>query len=377
MSAILAHPFARRADRARPARPLIVAMDPPWSQRNRFITLFRAAVESTGARVVPFSWTWRSLFACDVVVLHWPRTFFDAAVPRRRAVKALLKLLVLRWIGRGRLVWVVHNLDHHEAGGSAMARPFVRLVDGFLFLSQASVALFDARHSPSPAAVGVVSAHGCYEGLTRPRAWSRPAEDGLRLLHFGLVRAYKNLDTLMLRLQDWSPADVRLTIVGARIDRAVADRIDDAGRTRPDLLTVDLRDDPLDEAELEGIIDAHHAVILPYREILNSGSAMLALSRHRPVIAPAIGAMPELRDAVGADWVHLYDGALSTGTLRRAAAWVRDTERTAPDLGGHGWDRVARDLGLLFDQVAPPRPGPAAAGRRPGSRRAVSAGRLA
>src|SRR5207244_11676313 len=87
-------------------RSTIVAMDPAASARNDFVNRFRTALESRGATVVPFPWPWKSLFSCDVVLLHWPRTFFDPGVPKRRAIKALAKLLAFRWIARGRLLWV-------------------------------------------------------------------------------------------------------------------------------------------------------------------------------------------------------------------------------------------------------------------------------
>jgi glycosyltransferase involved in cell wall biosynthesis len=44
--------------------------------------------------------------------------------------------------------------------------------------------------------------------------------------------------------------------------------------------------------------------VLPFRDILTSGSAILALSHGRPVIAPALGCLPE---TLPADATILYD----------------------------------------------------------------------
>src|SRR3546814_10110494 len=59
------------------------------------------------------------------------------------------------------------------------------------------------------------------------------------------------------------------------------------------------------------ITDEADAVVLPYRDIVNSGSALLALSRFRPVIAPRLGSLIELQGQVGEDWLWLYDGPLT------------------------------------------------------------------
>jgi glycosyltransferase involved in cell wall biosynthesis len=59
-------------------------------------------------------------------------------------------------------------------------------------------------------------------------------------------------------------------------------------------------------------------VVLPFRDILTSGSAILALSHGRPVIAPAMGCLP---GTLPADATFLYDpdaeGALA-GAMREA-----------------------------------------------------------
>ena len=47
--------------------------------------------------------------------------------------------------------------------------------------------------------------------------------------------------------------------------------------------------------QLERFVDECDAVILPYRNVLNSGAAIFALSRLRPVMVPSLTSMLELR----------------------------------------------------------------------------------
>jgi len=50
----------------------------------------------------------------------------------------------------------------------------------------------------------------------------------------------------------------------------------------------------IDDAELQFFIRAADAVVLPFRDVLTSGSAILALSFGRPVVAPRIGNLVEI-----------------------------------------------------------------------------------
>src|SRR5690606_36127483 len=61
-------------------------------------------------------------------------------------------------------------------------------------------------------------------------------------------------------------------------------------------------------------------VVLPYREILNSGTALLALSFDRPVLLPEAGAGDELTRRVGSEWVCTYEHELSATDIERGLA---------------------------------------------------------
>ena len=71
--------------------------------------------------------------------------------------------------------------------------------------------------------------------------------------------------------------------------------------------------------------------MLPFSDIMHSGSAMLALSFNRPVLVPARGSLPELQMRVGSEWVRTYDGELTAAILKDAAAWAKSRKsRIAP-----------------------------------------------
>jgi hypothetical protein len=117
-------------------------------------------------------------------------------------------------------------------------------------------------------------------------------------------------------------------------------------------VVLDFRSIPLDDAELEAAIDGADAVVLPYKTIMNSGSALLALSRNRPVLAPNVGSLPEVRECVGADWLYLYDGDFREEVLRDFERWLRKTDRSVAPLGPYEFSRIGRDLRGFIDAMS-------------------------
>ena len=135
------------------------------------------------------------------------------------------------------------------------------------------------------------------------------------------------------------------------MDRSLADALlARVGRVQH--ITLDLRDTPISDAQFEAIVDSADAVVLPYRTILNSGAALFALSRNRPVLAPSIGSLPELRETVGSDWIYLYQGEFNQCVLIDFIAWTRRTKRSevAP-LASYAWSRIGGDLGKFIELI--------------------------
>ena len=66
-------------------------------------------------------------------------------------------------------------------------------------------------------------------------------------------------------------------------------------------------------------LPATDLVVLPYRDILNSGSAVLALSFDRPVLVPRRGSLGDLQNHVGRQWVRTYEGDIGAAELEAAS----------------------------------------------------------
>ena len=154
----------------------------------------------------------------------------------------------------------------------------------------------------------------------------------------GQIRRYKNVPHL-IRVFRESGVDATLLIAGKISPPELETEIRDAARGG-DRIVIDARFLPDDD--IAAALAAADLVILPYARIQNSGSAILAVSADRPVLVPQLGAMRELQEQLGDDWVRLYDGDLTSADLTRALEWsVASGRPDRAELGALDWDVIA------------------------------------
>ncbi len=320
-----------------------VYLRPAWGGANPYTGLFADALVAAGCDVQALrGWPRRG----GVVVLHWPDEFF-VHHGMKSAAKALLSLarLSVAKKRRGlRIFWVAHNVTPHANGGRSFGlarRGFFRLIDGIIFLSKSSRDEVLAAYPALENKPAVVLAHGIYPPVDTPPALKSPqANESVHLVLAGLLKRYKAPDLAARLVAAHEEGHVRLTIAGKCDDPALAQELTEIAGSSD---RVDLRFGFLDDADMERLIDEGDALLLPYQRILNSGSALMALSRYRPVIAPAIGSLPELRSQVGEGWLWLYDGAFDADKLRAAIAWLGSRRPSGPpNLKDHDWSTIGK-----------------------------------
>ena len=113
------------------------------------------------------------------------------------------------------------------------------------------------------------------------------------LLLFGRLGRYKGGAELLGAFARIDDPGLWLVIAGKQIDplAGLLAELPAAARARVVVL-----DRFVPDAELPQLFHASDMVVLPYRSSLTSGSAMLALSQARPVLAPALPGLAELLD---------------------------------------------------------------------------------
>ena len=280
-----------------------------------------------------FTWKGALTGSYDVLHVHWPERLTRS--PQRwkqPGVRLAFCILLLRLrLTRTPIVRTEHNVGPHEAGDRIEGQ-LLRWLDRWT-----TVAIqLNPTTAVDPRRQNVMIRLGHFRD--RFEHHEKPPADPGRLVYFGLIRPYKGVDRLLECMAEVADPDVTLRIVG-----------------RPqspywrDLVTAAVAADPRITALLEFVDDgtlvrevAQAAlVVLPFRELHNSATVLVALSLDRAVLVPRTPSTEALADEVGARWVHLFDGELTAQVLTAAL------DRTAASTAGGRPDLTDRDWSLI------------------------------
>ncbi len=192
--------------------------------------------------------------------------------------------------------------------------------------------------------------HGAFAHLARehPGGQAPPLEtDRPVVLCFGLMRPYKGIDVL---LEAWRGIeDAELWIVGMpRMDLAPL-----AAGAPPGVRFLARY---VDEDELAACFRRAQLVVLPYREIDQSGVLFTALAFGRPMLLSDVGGFPEIaatgaaRTVPAGDARELHD---ALGSLLADPVALGEMARAARDAaaGAYSWDAVARRTLELYEAL--------------------------
>jgi len=333
----------------------------PWTGRNPYLDLLYEQFP-LDVRVEDFSYSRALRCRYQIVHVHWPERVLSALPRARSIVRAVALLAVLVWLRmRGtKLVWTVHNLEHHELGGTIPAdvfwRLFTPLVTAVISLTEVGRTAirenFPRLRNPALAVVPIGTYRDVYPSPP-DRAAARAAlgipVDATVVAFVGLIRPYKNVPGLIEAFRQFPDDDVVLLVGGKPLKEAWGREVEAAAGGDP---RVRLHLDFLPPEHLLRHLAAADLVVLPFLEMFNSSSALLALSFDRPILVPDTSTMRELRDLVGASWVRCYEGHLDGTVLLETARKVQSEERSehAP-LEDFAWDRLAADTVAFYRQV--------------------------
>ncbi|GAA3597349.1 glycosyltransferase [Agrococcus terreus] len=313
----------------------------PAYRENPFLGMLLSGAKRDGAEIVDTR-TLDELAAAlavrpesTVLSVHWTN---PVAQSTRNPAIAVRNALQFRRILRSakaagaHVVWTVHNVLPHGARFPRIERWLHRLLAAQadrIHVMHPDTAALTAPHYRLPDDRVRLVPHPSYVGAVGPRADREVERARLGLgareaavLLLGQMRPYKGvLELIDAAGAAHRPGGLTLLLAGnATPDEAAA--IEAAIAARPGLRAVcQLR--YIDDAELPRWFAAADVVALPYRRILNSGSALLAATFGTPVLLPD---EPHLADLGAHDWVTLFSGA---DGLRAALEAVRVDDAAA------------------------------------------------
>jgi glycosyltransferase involved in cell wall biosynthesis len=239
-------------------------------------------------------------------------------------------------------------------GQVAATRRLVRRMDAVVVHSEHGAGRLQTELGMDADRVRVIP-HGAFDYLTRlPREEPLPPElaaaEGPVILFFGLLRPYKGLDVLLEAFRDVHGAE--LWIAGN--PRMPLEPLEEAARRADG--TVRFVPRFVRDEEIPALMRRADIVVLPYREIDQSGVLYAALPFGKPLVLSDVGGFSELAERHGAaSLVPPGDPDALAAELNRLLADDGERERLGAAAlraaeGAYSWDSVAeRTLALYRD----------------------------
>lgn len=344
-----------------------VLVFPDYRVANPYQTLLYANVDSGFNVQITADWQAALAQAADPIIfhLHWEDAIYrmapDIDAAHARAVAFVEAIDALKRRG-GQFLWTIHNVRPHDgrylAVHDALREALLPLADLILVHHPEALRIMREELDLPPAGCTVLP-HGNYcavyprlgPGRKERRAAAGFEADARVLLLFGRLDSYKGARNLLEAMARIDDPRLRLLIAGKAVDdpAALLDALPAAVRGR-----IDYRPGFVEPKEVAPLFDLADMVAAPYSAILTSGTAMLALSLGRPVLAPSLPGLREwLEDGANA---LLYaqsepDGleqaiermlALSTPDLEQLGARALETAHR------HPWEPVHHLLNGLY-----------------------------
>jgi beta-1,4-mannosyltransferase len=313
-------------------RSLDVLAWPAFRSENPYTSLLYRELEELGVPVAEFSASRLLTSAPAILHLHWPEMSVNVPALSRAFVRgtALLLLIGLARLRGTKVVWTVHNLHSHEGRHPRLERwfwrMFIPLVTGYISLSPGGGEAARHRFRTLRRRLGFVIPHGHFRSAYPASVSAQQARASLHLpVHapvyafVGQIRSYKNVPNLIRIFRELTNCNARLLVAGKPESLLIREQVLEAAAGDDRVV---LRLGHIPDEMVQVYLRACDLVVLPFTEVLNSGSALLALGFDRPVLVPLIGAMGELQ-SMAEDWVQTYDGSLSASELERAMLWAQ------------------------------------------------------
>ena len=279
---------------------------------NPYQRLFTEAIETAGVkvkRIPPEKWfpLQRALtIQCDILHLDWPHDWYRGKNLLSQTIKTSMYFQGLKKIRSRPVVWTAHNLVSHDSSNSSREKQMIQALinecRGIMVMSNsAEQKLRESYDIPECASVKKIL-HGhyidCYlNQVSRAEARERfsISEDQFVYLVAGAIKPYKGHKEVIRAFAKCSSESDVLVIAGQISEDFLKNLREDISGVS-DHCRGEIRLIPgfIENHELQYYYNATDVTVLPFLDVLNSGSLLLAMSFGSPVIAPKLGSIPEI-----------------------------------------------------------------------------------
>jgi glycosyltransferase involved in cell wall biosynthesis len=294
------------------SRPLVKVLMYPAAEQNPYLVVTKRNLEQLGAKVTVV----RDLDGAELLslaprydVLHIfnikeyqsPFSSPEPMLQLRHFSRRVRSLWMARRLGL-KLFWTLYNEPKGNYSSEWLER-FGRKwmfyqADRIICPSRNTRSLLRERYPDLPEEKVIHIPHHNFGNYfprqvrkSQARAHLGIAEHGKVFICFGGVHPYKGLTDVIPLFGRHPLSDHTLIVAGSPSNKHYAATIEGLC-AQYDNVHAFLRYIPSDEVQY--YMQAADIFVMPYKDILNSGSTMLALSFSKPVVAPSIGMIPEV-----------------------------------------------------------------------------------
>jgi len=260
----------------------------------------------------------------NILHLHWIHSFY---ISRNRLCSSidliffLFELLFLKAAGM-KIVWTAHNIESHENKYPALdkvCRKFISMIADNIFVhSKIGKTILAKKISIKDTDKIVVAPHGNYIDYYKNEINKEDARKILGInkkcfvnLFFGRIRDYKGIIELIENFKKLGEQkNIALIIAGKSENKMLTETIKkEASKNRK----IKFIEEFIPKDKIQLYMNSADIVVLPYKKILTSGSAILAMSFKKPLIAQNIG---DLQDILNKKCAIFYKSHEKDGMLK-------------------------------------------------------------
>jgi glycosyltransferase involved in cell wall biosynthesis len=327
---------------------------------NPYGGLFARAMADLGVEVIAGfardlndDWLIENRQRVDLLHFHWPHYMYDSsdlADHVSRCADRIGQLARARLLGY-KIVWTVHNLYPHSSHNldlDRLARLAITHLAAALIVHCQRARDLVKQHFFRQDGVFIIP-HGSFidaypNTVNRAQARQRLglSEECFVYLFFGAILPYKGLEHLLEAFTAMEGENLTLLLAARVYNEYSAAMVEQAKQADPRIVVVTSDYFPAEDLQL--YFNATDVVVMPFLDMLTSGSVITALSFSRPVIVPAIGCLPELvDDSIGA----IYDPH-EPDALAHAMRAIQQYDLTTYGSAAYrraeslSWDTIAR-----------------------------------
>ncbi len=285
----------------------------------------------------------------DILHVHWPHPFLvgnSKFMTMIKSIDFICELFLLKLLGI-KIIWTVHNIVDHEGKFKSLELSFNKflaaLCDRLIVHCTSAKAEVTKVYHKSASSIVVIS-HGNYIGRYKNVITVPEARDELKLgaedtvfLNFGFIRPYKGVPDLISAFKKLNHPHAKLLIAGKPYDNEIAAHILDSCKDNENIKNI-LEFIP--DEDIQIYMNAADLIVFPFKDILTSGSVILAMSFGKPVIAPQAGCITDILNEKGS-FLYLKT---ENGLLEAMQHALTAGKKNLLDMGLYNFE-LARQLG--------------------------------